>query len=602
MTSRRPPHSPSDGADPTYELRTEEALRIGSAEARASLIIHQPSGQQIVALAINTPIVIGRSEPADIPINDRSLSRRHAKVEWRSDGVWIEDLGSTNGTTVQDKQIESARIQPGDVVSIGSVRVSLHMVAPEPDVRLGVELHDVLREAVEREVQRARYFGESFAVFSLRAGESATASLAQWCPAAQAALRPVDRVARYSPSLIEVLSPGMSPEEAAALASRVSATGAAAPVHVGIAPFPASGTSADRLLDASRIAVRDATNDQPVRVARSEAARTLEASDPAPVANSAKMRAIFETVPRLARSSIPVLIHGETGTGKEVVAQAIHARSTRHGSPICAVNCAAIPGQLVESTLFGHERGAFTGAVDKSVGVFEAAHRGTVFLDEIGELPAHAQATLLRVLETKRICRVGSTSELAVDVRIIAATHRDIEAMCDEASFRWDLLYRLNTMTLDLPPLRERREDIDPLVERFVAQANRDNGCRVREVDPATSRLLLTYQWPGNVRELRNAIERAVVLAEGPVLLPEHLPDRVRAAPGIAATPQGPSTAEHEVAPIEGTFKSLIQTYEAKVLKAAIQASDGNKAEAARRLDMPYRTLAAKVRAYGLTD
>jgi DNA-binding NtrC family response regulator len=316
------------------------------------------------------------------------------------------------------------------------------------------------------------------------------------------------------------------------------------------------------------------------------------------------MISVFNTVTRLARSPIPVLLLGETGTGKEVVARAIHERSPRRARPMVCVNCGAIPAQLVESTLFGHERGAFTGASQQQRGIFEAADGGTVLLDEIGELPPAAQAALLRVLETRRVVRVGSSREIEVDVRVVAATHRDLEAMCASGGFRLDLLYRLNAMTLTIPPLRARPEEIKPLTLRFLHQANEANGLALRGVEPAALALLQRYPWPGNVRELRNAIERAAILAEGERVAEQDLPERVRgthvAEPG--ADREAMSEGE-EPAPAlaEGAdIRARLLRYEAKLIVEALRDTQWNQTEAAHALGMPLRTLVHKIKTLGI--
>jgi DNA-binding NtrC family response regulator len=268
------------------------------------------------------------------------------------------------------------------------------------------------------------------------------------------------------------------------------------------------------------------------------------------------------------------------------------------------VNCGAIPPQLIESTLFGHERGAFTGATQQQRGVFEAADGGTLFLDEVGELPPAAQAALLRVLETRRVVRVGSSREIEVDVRVVAATHRDLEAMCASGGFRLDLLYRLNAMTLTIPPLCARPEEIEPLALRFLHQANATNGLALRGVEPAALALLQRYAWPGNVRELRNAIERAAILAEGERVAEQDLPERVRgaraAAPGIDhdATGEG---EEPTPSPATGAdLRARLSSYEAKLIVEALRDTKWNQTEAAHALGMPLRTLVHKIKALGI--
>jgi len=296
-----------------------------------------------------------------------------------------------------------------------------------------------------------------------------------------------------------------------------------------------------------------------------------------------------------------VLLSGETGSGKEVVARAIHEGGPRASKPLICVNCGGIPAQLVESTLFGHEAGAFTGAGARAKGVFEAADGGTVLLDEIGELPAPAQAALLRVLESRRFSRVGSTEEIEVDVRILAATHRDLEERCRDGRFREDLLYRLNARTLTTPPLRDRPEEIPSLAARFIEQANSDNGCAVVGLDSDALELLARYPWPGNVRELRNAMARAVVIAEGDRIGPADLPERVR---GTSLEPAG-TDAEALFAglPAPGEVQDLkeeLARFEADLILQALEASQGDRTRAAERLGLPVRTLAYKMKAHGI--
>ncbi len=250
------------------------------------------------------------------------------------------------------------------------------------------------------------------------------------------------------------------------------------------------------------------------RELRGQLAESLVA-DEVVVASPSMVRLYREELPSIARHDAPVLVRGETGTGKELVAARIHALSRRAGRPFVDVDCAAIPEALVESTLFGHERGAFTGAVERRVGVFERADRGTLFLDEIGELPLAAQAKLLRVVETGRLHRVGGESAIRVDVRIVAATHRDLVEMVAKGTFRADLFYRLGVVFVDLPPLRERPEDLDALTDAFVARTARRFGRPVPAISTSARAALHRHAWPGNVRELRNVVERALASSSG---------------------------------------------------------------------------------------
>ena len=346
-----------------------------------------------------------------------------------------------------------------------------------------------------------------------------------------------------------------------------------------------------------------------------------------PVVASQAMLRIFSTIERVASSVVPVLILGETGTGKEIVARTIHERSSRSTQPFRCVNCGGLAETLVESTLFGHEKGAFTGAMGQKLGVFEAAHRGTVFLDELGELPLSAQASLLRVLESKCITRLGAVDEIPVDVRILAATHRDLERMCEAGQFRWDLYYRLNVISLILPPLRHRPEDVPPLVDRFMRAAARANERPVRGFSPSALARLSAYSWPGNVRELKNVVERAVVIASGDWVDVEDLPaalhicgsesdERFSKDTRAVESSRGDRSniveedsvdageVTEDLSPFEPIldYKTQMQHAERRVLLAALHRTELNQTEAAKLLRMPLRTLVHKISALGLRE
>ena len=323
------------------------------------------------------------------------------------------------------------------------------------------------------------------------------------------------------------------------------------------------------------------------------------------------MKKLLETARRVADSRIPVILRGETGCGKEVLARFIHEHGPRKQQPMVAVNCAAIPAHLVESTLFGHERGAFTGAVQTKKGVFEVADGGTVFLDELGELPLAAQAVLLRVLEVGRFSRVGGSGELHTDVRIIAATHRNVQHMVENKTFRADLFYRLNTMILAIPPLRERKDEIAPLTRRFLVQANKSNNRAVSGITPEALSAMRAYHWPGNVRELHNVIERAVVITKNPSIRVEDLPESVQARHADGSDPPVPNTdARESVGATSDTdapapdsnsdLRTQMQDYEARLIRQALEQCDWNRTEAAQKLGMSTRTLRHKVKAFGI--
>jgi DNA-binding NtrC family response regulator len=307
------------------------------------------------------------------------------------------------------------------------------------------------------------------------------------------------------------------------------------------------------------------------------------------VARTQQMLETFAFIERLARYPTTALITGESGTGKELVARALHNLSPLRDRPFIVCNCTTLAPTLLESELFGYVRGAFTGADRDRKGLFEAAHGGTIFLDEIGELPLGVQVKLLRVLENREIKRVGSPEPMKVDIRVIAATNRDLQHMVQQETFRDDLYYRLNVGAIHLPPLREREDDIEPLVRHFVTICNQKLGRTVAGVSPQVMAIFLRYPWPGNIRELVNVIERAMVVAKGSVILPEHLP------PHIFETRQ-PVTGDTQRPP-----ELSLEAAEREQILRALQASGGKRIEAARLLGLSRRTLYRKLDRYGIT-
>ncbi len=310
---------------------------------------------------------------------------------------------------------------------------------------------------------------------------------------------------------------------------------------------------------------------------------------PRMIGQSAASKRLQVFIERVASSPATVLLRGESGTGKELAAGLVHGLSAVANGPFVAINCAAIPEQLQESQLFGHEKGAFTGAISQHDGVFAQADGGTLFLDEIGEMSLSTQARMLRVLETRRFTRVGGTKEVQVAVRLVAATHRDLRQMVAEGRFREDLLYRLSVIATELPPLRERPDDIEPLVQHFAAALGDEMGRRIERIAPAALDALRGYRWPGNVRELRNVVERALVLGDGPELELDDLPpELVHAAP--AGTWAGPSASAEP-----GRIRTLAEL-EREAIAAALTATGGNKARAAALLGIDRTTLYRKLK------
>jgi two-component system, NtrC family, response regulator AtoC len=310
------------------------------------------------------------------------------------------------------------------------------------------------------------------------------------------------------------------------------------------------------------------------------------------LAKSAAMVDVFRTIQKIAEFKTTALVVGESGVGKELVALALHRRSKRQG-PFVAVNCGAIPENLLESELFGHKKGAFTDATADRRGLFEEAHAGTLFLDEIGELPLLLQVKLLRVLEDERIRRLGETRDIQVDVRIIAATHRDLELEVKAGRFREDLYYRLNVLLIHVLPLRERREDIQLLIEHFITRNNVRLGTQIRGLDAEARRALYEYAWPGNVRELENTIERAMVLCEGDTIGGADLPERLRKVEDPIAS---------QMSSGELSIKKTSRFVEGVLIRRALEKTRGNRTRAAELLEISHRALLYKLKDYGITD
>jgi DNA-binding NtrC family response regulator len=552
-----------------------------------SLLLYHRDGVKVVPLRAGASIVVGRTYPSDAVIDDRSLSRQHVRFTADEGGVSIEDLESTNGTWINGARVTKARAAFGDVVRIGDVVASLHVVPPRASGVPAVDGHDRFMSALEDEVKRAHTFARPVALVMI-AGDH----VSRWMPALASALRPADRIGLYADDTALVMLPEVARDAAIARAKELAEIARAK--RAGLAVLPDDGASAEELVTAVRASLATGIAEE----------RAPSVAPPSMVVRNERMHAVLDEVARVAPSALPILIHGETGTGKELVARAAHDASPRKRAPMRSINCGAIPQSLASGLLFGHERGAFTSADRASKGLFEQAHGGTVFLDEIGELSLDVQAAVLRVLETKRLMRLGGDREIEVDVRVVAATHRDLESMCDAGTFRRDLLYRLNAVVLELPPLRDRADEIEALASAFLAEANLASKRSVRGLDADAMELVRRWPWPGNVRELKNAIDRAVVIARGDVITTADLPVRMRESaprePSASAPPRDTSSGEDAPVDFKERVKQRTRSFESEVIVEALKRAKGNQTEAARLLKMPVRTLAHKMKELGI--
>jgi two-component system response regulator AtoC len=491
----------------------------------------------------------------------------------------------------------------GDTVSVGSLTVVFH----RPTSRIGSRLlldGAALLNRLRQEIERSLRYGRPLSVLAVDTGDDLALGAAVR-DAILGIVRFVDIVGWDGGREVVVVFPETS-ADAVVPAERV--LGAAArlvpSVRAGLAGCPTDGADAETLLAGARLAAAS-TGSNTVAAIR-DAVTVHEIGGSRILVADPKMRRLFELIRDLAASEIPVLVTGETGTGKEIVAQALHAWSPRGSRPLVSVNCAAVTESLLESELFGHERGAFTGATSARTGLLESARGGTVFLDEITESTPRAQAELLRALETRRIRPVGSVSERPIDVRIVAATNRNIEEEIEAGRFRKDLYYRLGAAMLSVPPLRERPLEIPLIARTFLADACRRADQPPLEISSRAMQRLELHDWPGNVREMKNLMEFMAASVRGESLDAEMLPERIgqRAAPWLVgravARPELGAGGTTGTGRIFRKLEDEIQELERTRIEEALVASNGARAQAAKLIGMPLRTLVSKIRLYDL--
>ncbi|MGE5182276.1 MAG: sigma 54-interacting transcriptional regulator [Acidobacteriota bacterium] len=555
----------------------------GDLGERAMLVVYEGEGAQATTRVVELPdgaqLTVGRTHRANIRIDSERVSRIHATIVRRGLELTIEDNGSRNGTWVDGAAIQGVRrLASGDAIAIGPATIVVNFVtraATDSRIHSARELE----ERLASEVDRARTYRRTFALARIACSGDAGA-VDDALERIAGATRVMDLAAEYAPGELAIVLAELDGAAAAATARGFAETARGLDVRVGVAAYPEHATTADELIARAGTAMKRGEVGLP---SREDATATADA----PIVIDPQMQRVYELVRKVANHPLTVLVYGETGVGKEVIAAAIHRASDRKAGPLVRLNCASLPDTLLESELFGHEKGAFTGADRKKHGYFEVAAGGTLFLDEVGELSPATQAKLLRVLEVRTITRVGGTDEIAVDVRVVCATNRDLDAEVARGAFRSDLLFRISGFTILVPPLRDRPAEIVPLARAFAGPQ--------LALSPAAEDALQHYPWPGNVRELRNAIERArVVCSEGTIEL-EDLPDRVREL-------RGPPRVAGLALPLDGQrdVRDHITALEREAIVAALAACGGSQTKAAKQLGISRRALIYRMERHGL--
>ena len=540
---------------------------------RAYLVVREGAGTQVIDLDDGADILFGRSPEATVRLEDGKASREHARVLHRGGELKLVDLGGRNGTLLNDEVVrgQTRVLRSGDRVRIGAAEILVAESAGVSSRSGGARLEAALAQLLAGSGSSA---GRA-ALLRLAVGPEQLGKLS--AALADPVLLEIQRDGDYACLLADA---GAGPAVLAAVHKLLPAA------RVALVHAPEDGAQAETLWRrAGELLVGRAG--APGAEAGARVAAAAPAAPPGVVVGDPAMVRVFELVRKVAATPTTVLILGETGVGKEVIAEQLHRQSPRATGPFVRLNCGSLPESLLESELFGHEKGAFTGADRRKLGYVEAAAGGTLFLDEIGELTASMQTRLLRVLESHRFMRVGGREEIACDVRVVAATNRELEAEARAGRFREDLYFRLSAFVLKIPPLRERPAEVELLAELFSRQFARRMNVPAPTLGADALALLRRHAWPGNVRELRNAMEYAAVLAERGVLDAACLPDSVRASADAPAPPAG-------------QMRRQIADLEQKSILDALDAESGNQTRAARRLGISRRALLYKLEKYGI--
>jgi Nif-specific regulatory protein len=585
---------------------------------------------------------IGREDGNDLILEDASVSRVHAKFQREPAGWSIVDLNSTNGIYLNNLSVKEAVVKDGDVVVLGDYTLFIR-TATGTDRTGDLENAQQMLETLCLLTQRFKsslplsgmletmtdalleVFGAERAFLLLV--DQATGCLAD--PAITRRRDPTDTRIQISKTVanrvVEEKQPilitdveadaqfrGVKSIETDQVRSIICAPLTSDGAHVtGVVYLDSRMKSRtfverdlallDRFLTHAGQLIHSATEQERLKQSNEKLqsiAKEISLADHDTnriVGSGVRMQEVHNQLKDLAKEDVTVLITGESGTGKELIAKAIHYQSKRAESPFVAVNCMALASELVESELFGHEKGAFSGALARKIGKFEQAEGGTIFLDEIGELSLPVQVKLLRVLQERSICRVGGAEDIPLDIRLVTATNRNLEQAIAEGKFRDDLFYRINVFNLELPPLRERRDDIPALVKHFVGFFNRRMGKQLAGVTPETQGLLTAYEWPGNIRELRNVIERAFVVEKGAAITPQSLPFGPRKKGGTPSVEEKFGAFDYPA-----DFDTAKDLFEKHFIIQSLKKHAGNITLTAKETGLPRRTLYRRLEKFGI--
>lgn len=570
----------------------------GSAERGAAAILAiGPNTSSRHPLPPCGELIIGRGSEADVCLPHPSVSRRHARLIINDHGILVEDLGSRNGTLCGGAPLRGPRaLLVGDALTVGDFTLVLQTLHALSEVRT-LMTAEALHPQLARELRRAQLQVRPLSLLCLVAPDPAARTAL--AAGLLAALRPLDFAAAFGDAELLWVLPDLDGDDAAALvAATFASLCQSLPVlRGGLCSAPTDGSEADVLLAAVR-AVAVAAPAGALRRADS-LVQEIDLGERRAILADPAMWRLYALLQRLGQSEMPILITGETGTGKELAASAVHRSSPRRDGPFLCCNCAALTESIAESELFGHSRGAFSGAAAQKVGLLEAAHGGTLFLDEVGELSLPLQAKLLRALETRRVRRVGETREVPADARVVAATNRILDDEARAGRFRQDLLFRLGAARVLLPPLRERPRELPVLARRLLSEACARAQRVPLTLSPAALMQLAQYRWPGNVRELRNAMDFVATTCDDEVVEPWHLPETLE-LPSVdeASGAIGQLLRTKKFLPIQDELREL----EERRMLEALTVANGVHRLAAELIQMPKRTFATKYKLYRLEE